>query len=41
MDYCDGIADFDDVETATGLGLFPRNDRWPTGNMVAKLGCEE
>lgn len=40
MDYCDGIVDFDDVETATGLDFFPRNEHWPTGNMDAKLGCE-
>lgn len=41
MDYCDGIVELDDVETVTGLDLFPRNEHWPTGNMDAKLGCNE
>lgn len=40
MDHCDAIVTLDDVETASGLDLFPREPDWPDGALDAHLGCE-
>lgn len=37
--YCDHIKTLADVESASGLDLFPQAASWPTGNLNEALGC--
>jgi endonuclease G len=37
--YCDHIKPLSDVETASGLDLFPKEPTWPTRNLNKALGC--
>ena len=38
-EYCDARVPLSEVESRSGLVLFPRRPAWPTGNLDTDLGC--